>query len=234
MKHLIIVPTYNEAENIEKLVLSIFKLYPSINILIVDDSSPDGTGSLIKNMQSDNSSLYLLSQKSKSGLAKAYINGLKWGINNGFDLFTTLDADFSHKPVYIQDAINLINSGCDIACGSRYIEKAHTTEKNWFRNFISIVGNNYINFILGQQLKDWTGGFNTYTKCAIEKINLDEITVSGYIFQTQIKYKALKSGSIIKEFPIVFEERKQGKSKMSASIILEAFISVLKIKFYKK
>lgn len=233
MKHLVVIPTYNEIENIEDMINELFGLYPEISILVVDDSSPDGTGQKVKQLMENNPNLFILEQSEKSGLANAYINGFKWGLSKGFDLFTSIDADFSHKPIYIKDAVNLIESGVDIACGSRYAKDGNTTEKHWFRNFISIGGNIYADFILGDNIKDWTEGFNTYTKDALYKINLDSIKVKGYIFQAEMKYKAVKAGCIVKEFPILFEERKKGKSKMSSQIIIEALISVLRIKLGK-
>ena len=233
MKHLVVIPTYNEIENIEDMINELFSLYPEISILVVDDSSPDGTGQKVKQLMENNPNLFILEQSEKSGLANAYINGFKWGLVKGFDLFTSIDADFSHKPIYIKDAVKLIESGVDIACGSRYAKDGNTTEKHWFRNFISIGGNIYADFILGDNIKDWTEGFNTYTKDALYKINLDSIKVKGYIFQAEMKYKAVKAGCIVKEFPILFEERKKGKSKMSSHIIIEALISVLRIKLGK-
>ena len=175
----------------------------------------------------------LLSQNEKSGLAQAYINGFKWAIQKGFDVFTSMDADFSHNPKYLAEAIKAIEEGYDMACGSRYIKNAHTDEKQWFRNLISIGGNIYINYVLGRQLKDWTGGFNTYTKEALKIIDLDSINVKGYIFQAQMKLKAVRKNCKIKEFPFDFVTRVKGKSKMNASIIVEALISVLKIRFGK-
>ena len=233
MKHLVVIPTYNEIENIENMINELFSLYPEISILVVDDSSPDGTAQKVKQLMENNPNLFILEQSEKSGLANAYINGFKWGLSKGFDLFTSIDADFSHKPIYIKDAVKLIESGVDIACGSRYAKDGNTTEKHWFRNFISIGGNIYADFILGDNIKDWTEGFNTYTKDALYKINLDSIKVKGYIFQAEMKYKAVKAGCIVKEFPILFEERKKGKSKMSSHIIIEALISVLRIKLGK-
>ena len=230
MKHIVVIPTYNEAENIESLILELFNLYPSLSILVVDDSSPDGTADIVKKLQGTNNNLHLLSQNKKLGLANAYINGFKWALENGFDVFTSMDADYSHNPKYLAEAIKVIEEGYDIACGSRYLDNAHTDEKHWFRNLISLGGNIYINLILGNRLKDWTGGFNTYTKKSLEMINLNSITVKGYIFQAQMKYKAVKSGCKIKEFPFSFATRIKGKSKMSATIIIEAFFAVFLIR----
>lgn len=233
MKHLVVIPTYNEAENIKDMVTELTALYPNISILVVDDSSPDGTADIVKTLQNENKQLFLLSQNEKLGLAAAYINGFKWGIDNEFDLFTSIDADFSHKPCYIKDAIELIEGGADIACGSRYTTNGDTKESHWFKNFISIGGNIYANIVLGNNIKDWTEGFNTYTKTALEQINLNSIKAKGYIFQAEMKYKAVKAGCRVVEFPIIFEERKKGKSKMSSFIIVEALLSVLRIRLGK-
>lgn len=233
MKHLVVIPTYNEIENIEDMINELFRLYPEISILVVDDSSPDGTANVVKTLQEKYTQLFLLVQDKKAGLANAYINGFKWGIKENFDLFTSIDADFSHKPIYIADAKKLIEQGVDIACGSRYAKDGHTTEKHWFRNLISVGGNIYADIILGNNIKDWTEGFNTYTKESLDKINLDSIKVKGYIFQAEMKYKAVKAGCKVQEFPILFEERKKGKSKMSSHIIIEALISVLRIRLGK-
>lgn len=233
MKHLIVIPTYNEIENIGDMINELFNLYPQISILIVDDSSPDGTAKVVKELQNKYSQLHLLVQEKKSGLATAYINGFKWGLEHNYDLFTSIDADFSHKPIYINDAIKLINMGNDVACGSRYAKNGHTTEKHWFRNFISIGGNIYANIVLGKEIKDWTEGFNTYTKNALQRINLTSVKAKGYVFQAEMKYKAKKAGCKVVEFPILFEERKKGKSKMDSHIIIEAFISILRIRLFK-
>lgn len=233
MKHLIVIPTYNEAENIEDMLSELFQLYPQISVLVVDDSSPDGTAGIVLKLKEKYQNLYLLSQEKKSGLANAYINGFKWGLREGFELFTSIDADFSHKPKYIKTAIKLIDEGYDVSCGARYGEEGGTTEKHWFRNFTSVGGNIYARLILGKEMFDWTEGFNTYKRDVLEKINLDTITVKGYIFQAQMKYKAIRNGFKVVEFPIIFEERKKGKSKMSAFIIIEALVSVFKIRLNK-
>ncbi len=234
MKHLVVIPTYNESENIEDLINRIFQLYKDISILIVDDSSPDNTSGIVRNLQQKYASLYLLIQKEKQGLANAYINGFKWGIDNGFDLFTSCDGDFSHNPIYISHLVKKIEEGYDIASGSRYIKGGGTTEKNFFRNFISIGGNIWADFILRTKMKDILEGYSTYTKNALEKINLDSIKAKGYIFQAEMKYKAFKNGLKIAEVPILFETRTTGKSKMDFAIIFEALISVIKLKFKDK
>ena len=230
MKHLIIIPTYNEAKNVRLMIEKIFSLYSQSSVLIVDDSSPDGTSKIVEELKNKYENLYLIVQDKKYGLAKAYINGFKWGIKEGFDLFTTFDCDFSHPVSGIADALELINTGVSAACGSRYMPKGHTEETNWFKNLISIGGNIYARLILGKEIYDWTEGFNTYTKDCLNTINLDRIIAKGYVIHAEMKYKAIHKGLQIKEFPINFEQRTEGESKMNYGIILEAFLLVLKLR----
>lgn len=234
MNHLVVIPTYNEAETIEKIIVQFFTLYNNISILIVDDSSPDGTGEIVKNLQQKYKNLFLLTQNKKSGLAKAYINGFKWGIENGFDLFTSCDADFSHDPIHVKEFKKFINEGYDVVCGSRYVTGGYTSEKNFFRNLISIGGNIWANLILGTKIKDLLEGYNTYTKYALEVINLDSIHADGFIFQAEMKYNALKKNLKIREVPINFIVRSQGTSKMTFGIVFEALFSVIRLKLRYK
>lgn len=234
MKHLVVIPTYNESETIEKIISRIFTLYNDISILIVDDSSPDGTGETVKNLRQKYKNLFLLTQNKKSGLAKAYINGFKWGIENDFDLFTSCDADFSHDPIHIKEFKKFINEGYDIVCGSRYVAGGYTSEKNFFRNLISIGGNLWTNLILRTEIKDLSGGYNTYTKQALEVINLDSVQAGGFIFQTEMKYSALKKKLKIHEVPINFIVRTQGTSKMTLGIVFEALFSIIGLKLRYK
>ncbi len=233
MNHLLVVPTYNEIENIEKLVKTVFELYPQISILIVDDSSPDKTADKVKKLQNEYKNLFLLERKSKTGLASAYIDGFNWGLDKGFDLFTTCDADFSHNPKYIQTAIDKINEGYDLAVGSRLIKGGDTNEKNYFRNILTRGGNIWANLILGTNISDLLEGFNTYTKSALLKIDLNKVSAKGFIFQAEMKYRAIKAGCKIFEFPIFFEIRREGKSKMNSFIIFEALFQVIKLRFSK-
>ena len=228
MEHLIVIPTYNEAQNIEKLIRQLFKLYPESSILLVDDSSPDGTKDIIFNLQKEFLKLHILVQDKKYGLSKAYSNGFKWGLEHGYDVFTSIDADFSHNPTYINQALSLIEQGYDLVCCSRYIEFKSSL------NLLSFFANIYIRLLLGNDFKDWTGGFNTYTKNALLKINLDNIKSKGYIFQTEMKYKIVQQKCKTTEIPIIFEKRQKGKSKMTLKIMIEAFIFILYLKFHNK
>ena len=234
MKHLVVIPSYNEAKTIETIVTEFFNLYSDISILIVDDSSPDGTADIVRNLQQKYPNLHLLVQEGKGGLAKAYINGFKWGINNGFDLFTSCDADFSHHPKYLAEIKNKINEGYDVVCGSRYVKGGGTTEKNFFRNLISIGGNIWANFILHTNIKDLLEGYNTYTKHSLELINLDNINANGFIFQAEMKYRAIKKGLKLFEVPIYFVVRSEGESKMTYGIVFEALLSIIDLKFRVK
>ena len=230
MNHLVIIPTYNEAATIDRIVSEVFKLYNQVSILVVDDSSPDGTEDKVKILQEKYDKLFILNQEKKGGLKKAYINGFKWGLKNNFDVFTTLDADFSHNPKYIKTIIEYLNEGYQAIYGSRYIAGGNTQETNLFKNFISIGGNKYLRFVLGKDLYDWTEGFNTYTKEVLDNINLDSILANGYIMHAEMKYKILHLGYKYKEFPINFAERQEGYSKMNFNIIFEAFFYALKLR----
>lgn len=215
MKLLVIIPTYNEIDNISKIVPEVFNVLPeNAGILIVDDGSPDGTAKAVKEMQKTYSErLSLLERKEKSGLANAYITGFKWGFENGYDVLCEMDADFSHKPEYLPQLYEAIQTN-DVAIGSRNIKG----------------GSLYSRMVLGCPVKDLTGGFNMWRKDALEKIGLDTIISKGYSFQIEMKYKAYKAGCSIKEIPIIFPDRVAGESKMSKGIFMEALKAVWRIR----
>ena len=230
MKTLIVIPTYNEKENIPNLIDALMKLNQNLNILVVDDNSPDGTGKIVEEIAKKNSFVHLLSRAGKQGLGKAYIAGLGWGLKEGYDFLFEMDADFSHRP---EDLLKLLErrSTSDFIVGSRYVPGGET--KNWglIRKIISRGGSLYSQLILGYPLKDWTGGFNGWSKKVLEKIKLDSVTSNGYSFQIELKYRALKNGFKGIEVPILFEDRRVGQSKMSFRIVIEAFYRVWKIRF---
>lgn len=225
MKTLIVIPTYNEKENIERLVTELFMLPHEFNILVVDDNSPDGTGALVTELKKKYTRLHLLSRKGKEGLGRAYIAGFKWGLAEKYDAFVEMDADFSHRPQDLPLLLSALQK-YDFAVGSRYVEGGST--KNWgiLRKIISRGGSLYSRLILGFPLRDWTGGFNAWKAPVLRKIGLDAVKSNGYSFQIELKYKALKNGFAGTECPILFEDRRVGQSKMSPRIVLEAFYRV--------
>lgn len=229
MKKLVIVPTYNEIENVKVLIPELMKLKSQFDVLFVDDSSPDGTGQYITEISKQNSRVHLLSRTKKEGLGKAYIAGFNWGLDKGYDTLTEMDADFSHRPVDL-DAILQIIDQHDVVIGSRYVLGGQTVNWGIIRKLISRGGSLYSKIILGFPTNDWTGGFNTWKRQVLIDIDLSSIQSNGYSFQIELKYKAQKKGYKIKEYPIVFEDRRVGQSKMSLKIVLEAFYKVWMIR----
>lgn len=225
MKALIIIPTYNEKENIRNIVQAVFAQKLGVDILVVDDNSPDGTGQIVQEMQKSEPRLHLLSRAGKQGLGKAYIAGFNWGIEKGFDVLTEMDADFSHRPEDLGPLLNTLKDH-DFAVGSRYVEGGRTVNWGLMRKIISRGGGIYSRLILGFPLNDWTGGFNAWKKEVLQGIDLSTVASNGYSFQIELKYKAMKKGFKGAESPIVFEDRRVGQSKMSLKIVLEAFYRV--------
>ena len=232
MKILIIIPTYNEKDNIDKIVNDIFlQCVEKPEILVVDDNSIDGTKEILNKLKSQNK-INLIERSSKQGLASAYIEGFKYGIEHNFDFIIQMDADFSHNPKYLNEIISNLKT-YDVVIASRNIKGGNTKGWSLFRNLISKWGSNYARLILNCPIKDLTGGFNGWKRETLKKINLDKIISKGYLFQVEMKYKAYKSKAKIIEIPIIFEQRKHGKSKMSLSIFFEALFNVIKIRFDK-
>jgi len=230
MKKLVIIPTYNEIENLQTLIPALKALGEKFDVLFVDDSSPDGTGAYVTSVANTNQRVHLLSRPQKQGLGKAYIAGFKWGISHGYDVLTEMDADFSHRPADLNEILKKIET-TDVVVGSRYVPGGRTVNWGLIRKIISRGGGIYSRMILGYPLQDWTGGFNSWKKEVLQKIDLDSIQSNGYSFQIELKYKALKNGFKVLEYPIVFEDRRVGQSKMSLKIVLEAFYKVWKIRF---
>jgi dolichol-phosphate mannosyltransferase len=230
LKNLVIIPTYNEKENIQALTKAVFELPISVDILVVDDSSPDGTGQIVQTLMQSQPRLNLLTRQKKEGLGRAYIAGFKWGLEKGYDVIVEMDADFSHRPL---DLVKIIDASqrADFVVGSRWVSGGGTINWGLLRKIISRGGSFYSRQILGFPLHDWTGGFNAWKRVVLEKINLDSVQSNGYSFQIELKYKALKNGFKVIEAPILFEDRRVGKSKMSMAIVLEAFYRVWKIRF---
>lgn len=230
---LVIIPTYNEIENIELIIKSVFSLPEAFDILVVDDNSPDGTADIVKKMIPQYpDSLHLLLREQKEGLGRAYIAGFKWALDQGYKYILEMDADFSHNP---EDLVRLLAScrdeGYDLSIGSRYI--SGITVMNWplSRVLLSYFASKYVNMITGMPIKDSTAGFVCYKSDFLSYINLDKVSFVGYAFQIEMKYYAHKLGFKIKEVPIVFSERQRGQSKMNKKIVFEAMWGVLQLRF---
>jgi dolichol-phosphate mannosyltransferase len=230
-KALVIIPTYNERENIERMIHAVFSLSVPYDILVVDDGSPDGTASLVKSAQPLNPDrLFLLEREGKLGLGTAYIMGFHWAIEKGYDYIFEMDADFSHNPQDLTILYNACLNGADIAIGSRY--KSGVNVVNWpiGRVLMSYFASMYVRFITGMKIYDTTAGFKCYRRYVLEAIDLDRIKFKGYAFQIEMKFTAWKLGFHIEEVPIVFTDRREGTSKMSGGIFNEALWGVLKMK----
>lgn len=234
MKTLIVIPTFNEELNIKNLIERILENLKGreFSILIVDDNSKDMTAKIVKDLQKSLPNLYLLERGGKYGLASAYIDGFKYGADLGYKAFIQMDADFSHNPEYLPIFFDKLQEN-DVVIASRNIEGGSVMGWGLLRNLISKGGSLYSRAILNCPIKDLTGGFNGWRLDILNKIGLNNIISRGYSFQIEMKYRAYKAGATILEFPIVFEDRKFGKSKMSKRIFFEAFLNVIKIKFMK-
>jgi len=231
-KTLVVVPTYNEVDNIKPFVSALFALPLAIEILVVDDSSPDGTGQVVQDLQKQFTGLHLLTRTLKQGLGRAYLAGFAWGLEHGFEVLVEMDADFSHRPEDLVGVLGQIENA-DFVIGSRYVPGGKTVNWGFGRKLISKGGSFYSRMILGFPVRDWTGGFNAWSKKALDAIGLAKVTSNGYSFQIELKYRALAGGCQGVEFPIVFEDRRVGQSKMSLNIVLEAFWRVWKIRWQK-
>ena len=229
---LIIIPTYNEKENIEKIIRKIFSLEKSFHILIVDDGSPDGTAKIVQSLQKEfDKKLHILVRKEKLGLGTAYINGFKWGLKKDYQYLFEMDADFSHNP---DDLIKLYeanaNNGADVAIGSRYIKGVNIVNWPMSRLLMSFFASKYVKLITGMPIHDSTAGFKCYKRIVLETINFNKLQFVGYAFQIEMKFKAWKYGFNIVEVPVIFTDRSEGTSKMSSGIFMEAVLGVLQIK----
>ncbi len=231
MDKLVIIPTYNEKENIEKIIRKVFSLPGGFHLLIVDDGSPDGTGNIVKDLQKEfPDQLFILERSGKLGLGTAYITGFKWALQKGYEYIFEMDADFSHDP---EDLIRLhaaCSNGKDLVVGSRYTKGGRVENWPWDRIFISKGGALYTKMITWMPVNDPTAGFICYNRKVLAAIPLDKVHFVGYAFQIEMKYRAWKLGFKIGEVPITFRDRKEGISKMSGSIIKEAMYGVWKMR----
>jgi dolichol-phosphate mannosyltransferase len=230
-KAIVIIPTYNEKENIGKMIHSIHSLNKNYHILIVDDGSPDGTASIVKNLQNSfPDSLFILERAGKQGLGTAYIAGFKWALDNNYQYAFEMDADFSHNPEDLVVLHNACLNGADLAIGSRY--KSGVNVVNWpmGRVLMSYFASIYVRLVTGMKIYDTTSGFKCYRRVVLETIEFDKIRFKGYAFQIEMKFTAWKTGFHIVEIPIIFTDRREGTSKMSGGIFNEALWGVLRIK----
>ncbi|MEQ1722271.1 MAG: polyprenol monophosphomannose synthase [Pseudobdellovibrio sp.] len=225
MKKLVIIPTYNEIDNMKSLLPILMGLDEKFDVLVVDDNSPDKTSEFVAEFSQKNPRVNLLLRSQKNGLGKAYIAGFKWGIEKSYDAVVEMDADFSHRPEDLVKILKALDTE-NVVIGSRYVPGGETVNWGFIRKMISRGGGIYSRMILGYPVQDWTGGFNGWKIQVLKDIGLDTIQSNGYSFQIELKYKAQKNGYKVKEVPIVFEDRRVGQSKMSLKIVLEAFYKV--------
>ncbi len=232
IERLVIVPTYNEIENIERIVDAVLGLSIDMHLLIVDDNSPDGTGKRIKELQkSHKNTLHLLERSGKLGLGTAYIKGFKWAIEGGYQYICEMDADFSHNPNDLPALFHVCNhESADVAIGSRYISGVNVVNWPMSRVLISYFASVYVRMITRMRVRDATAGFVCYRRKVLETIDLDKIKFKGYAFQIEMKFKAWKYGFNVVEIPIIFTDRREGTSKMSGKIVSEAIFGVIRLK----
>ena len=228
---IVIIPTYNEKENIEKIIHAIFSLPKAFDILVIDDGSPDGTADIVKKMMSDEDRLFLLERSGKLGLGTAYIMGFKWALERDYQYIFEMDADFSHDP---KDLPRLYEAcaveGYDVAIGSRYVSGVNVVNWPIGRVLMSYFASKYVKFVTGFNIHDTTAGFKCYKRRVLETIELDKIRFKGYGFQIEMKYTAYKIGFRLKEVPVIFVNRVEGTSKMSGGIFGEAFFGVMRLR----
>ena len=231
-KNLVIIPTYNEIENITKIIPAVFAIDPSLEILVIDDGSPDGTADAVKALQSGfKDRLHLSRRSGKLGLGTAYITGFKWALERDYDHIFEMDADFSHKPEDIPRLLQACRDGADMAVGSRYCSGVNVVNWPIGRILISYFASVYVRKVLGFKIFDSTAGFVCYTSRVLRTIDLDKVRMKGYGFQIELKYTAHRLGFKIAEVPVIFVNRVEGSSKMSGSIFGEAFWGVIGLKF---
>lgn len=229
---LVVIPTYNEKENIERILRTVFSLHTDFHILIVDDNSPDGTQDIVKHLQGEyEHRLFLLARKGKQGLGTAYLAGFTWALERDYQYIFEMDADFSHDPNDLERLYTTCkDDGHDMAIGSRYVKGVNVVNWPMSRVLLSYFASRYVRFILGMPIEDTTAGFVCYRRAVLEKMNFKKIRFVGYAFQIEMKFITYKFGFKIKEIPVIFTDRSLGESKMTSGIINEAVFGVLKLK----
>jgi dolichol-phosphate mannosyltransferase len=230
MKKLIIIPTYNERDNIIELMKVIFLVAPDSHVLVVDDGSPDGTSQAVEEFMTREKRVFILKRSEKKGLGRAYVAGFKWGLERGYDFLSEMDADWSHPPKFLVPMYQAAQK-YDFVIGSRYVKGGGSVNWTLPRKIISRGGSLYARTILGVPINDFTGGFNGWHSKVLRMVDLDNIASDGYSFQIELKYRAAKLGFNFFEFPLVFEERREGQSKMSPAVVREAIWRVWQLRF---
>lgn len=228
---LVIIPTYNEKENIERIIRKVFSLSSNFHVLVIEDNSPDGTGEIVKRLINKfPDQLHIVEREGKLGLGTAYITGFKWGLEKGYDYIYEMDADFSHNPNDLEQLYKTCLNGADLAIGSRYIKGVNVVNWPMGRVLLSYFASFYVRIITRMNMKDTTAGFKCYKRRVLESINLDQIKFTGYAFQIEMKYIAWKMGFNVVEIPIIFTDRTEGQSKMNKGIIKEAIWGVIALR----
>ena len=232
---IVIIPTYNEIENIESIIRAVFSLEKQFDVLIVDDNSPDETANKVIELQQEfKTQLFLSIRKKKSGLGTAYVHGFKWALNNDYQYIFEMDADFSHNPNDLERLYDACkNHDADLAIGSRYVTGVNVVNWPLSRVLLSYFASVYVRMITGMKIMDATAGFICYQRQVLEKINLDNIKFIGYAFQIEMKYRAFAKNFNLQEVPVIFTDRTKGQSKMSGAIIKEAIFGVISLRFRK-
>jgi dolichol-phosphate mannosyltransferase len=229
MKAIVVIPTYNESKNIVRIIDKIFSVHDEIDVLVVDDNSPDGTGKLVRDKMQESNRIHIIEREGKMGLGTAYLAGFRYSLDQGYDYIMEMDADFSHNPEEIPNFLKYIQE-YDVVLGSRYIKGVNVVNWPLKRLLLSYFANLYTRIITGMNVKDATGGFKCFRATALSKINFDEVKSNGYSFQIEMTYRLWKKGAKVKEIPIIFVDRLEGESKMSKKIVYEAIFMVWKLK----
>jgi dolichol-phosphate mannosyltransferase len=227
---LVCIPTYNEADNLEPITQAVLKAEPRVDILVVDDNSPDGTGKIADALAAKEPRIRVLHREKKEGLGRAYLAAFRWALAEGYTYIIEMDADFSHDPRYLPGFLDAAEAGTDLVLGSRYVTGGGTVNWGIGRQVISKGGSLYARTILGVGIHDLTGGFKCFHRRVLEGIELNQVQSTGYSFQIELTYRTLKKGFTVREVPIVFEDRRVGQSKMSRKIFLEALTMVWKLR----
>ena len=227
---LVCIPTYNERDNLEAITGAVLAADPRVDILVVDDNSPDGTGRLADELAAKEPRIRVLHREKKQGLGRAYLHAFRWALDAGYQFICEMDADFSHDPRFLPRLLDEALAGADLVLGSRYVPGGGTVNWGILRQFISKGGSLYARTILGVPVRDLTGGFKCFRRRVLETLDLQAVRSTGYAFQIELTYRTLKNGFSVAEIPIVFEDRRVGQSKMSRKIFLEALVMVPKLR----